>query len=117
VDQRLETVVVPVDDVDRIRYFYRARGFRLDLDQADCTGRRIVRLTPPGSLCSIVLDARVGTGSTTGILTVTDLEAAVTELRALGVRPSPICDYGNGYAQTSFCDPEGNLWLLLGDGS
>jgi catechol 2,3-dioxygenase-like lactoylglutathione lyase family enzyme len=113
VDQRIEAVVVPVDDIDRIRYFYRALGFRLDLDHADCDGRRLVRLTPPGSLCSIVLGAGLGTGSTTGILTVTDLEAAVAELGALGVRPSPISDYGNGCAQASFRDPEGNLWLLL----
>ena len=112
-EQRLEAVVVPVSDVDRVRHFYRALGFRLDLDRAGSDGQRVVRLTPPGSSCSIVLSR--GSGSTTGILIVADLDAAVAVLRALGAGLSPISHRTDGYAHASFRDPDGNLWLLLRD--
>jgi catechol 2,3-dioxygenase-like lactoylglutathione lyase family enzyme len=115
-DHKLEAVVVRVSDLDRIRHFYRALGFRLDLDQADDEGHRVVQLTPPGSLCSIVLGIGISPaepGSTTCVLTVTDVEAAVAELRALGAAPSAISHCENGYTHASFRDPDGNLWLLL----
>jgi catechol 2,3-dioxygenase-like lactoylglutathione lyase family enzyme len=112
-EQRLEAVLVPVTDIDRIRHFYRALGFRLDLDQADCDGRRMVQLTPPGSSCSIVLGTWSEPGSATGVLAVTDLDAAVAELRSQGVAPSAISRREDGYAHASFRDPDGNLWLLL----
>ena len=43
-DTKLTAVVVPVSDVDRSRHFYRALGFRLDLDQAE-RDVRVVQLT------------------------------------------------------------------------
>jgi catechol 2,3-dioxygenase-like lactoylglutathione lyase family enzyme len=118
VDHKLEAIVVPVSDIDRTRHFYRALGFRLDLDQVDGEGLRVVQLTPPGSLCSIIIGTGISSsapGSTVGVLTVTDLEAAVAELRARGVAPSPISHCRDDFSYASFCDPDGNRWLLMDD--
>ena len=115
-EQRLEAIVVPVSDIDRTRHFYRALGFRLDLDQVAGEGRRVVQLTPPGSLCSIVIGTGISSaepGSTVGILTVPDVEAAAAELQARGAAPGPITACQDGFAHTSFRDPDGNLWLLV----
>lgn len=110
VDTKLRAIVVPVSDVDRTRHFYRALGFHLDADQAD-GDVRVVQLTPPGSLCSIIIGTGITPaepGSTVGVLRVKDLPAAVADLRSRGAAPSPI-----GPDQASFHDPDGNTWLLL----
>ena len=74
-------ISLPVSDVDRaVRFYVDHVGFRLDMDHAPNDTFRLVRLTPPGSSCSIQL----GTGSgdalsgafRTSILFVSDLEAA-----------------------------------------
>ena len=57
---RLEVVVIPVSDVDRAKSFYQSLGWRLDADLAKDENYRIVQLTPPGSVCSIIF----GTGLT-----------------------------------------------------
>ena len=71
---KLEAIVIPVSDVDRAKKFYReALGFRVDVDHRAAVyeqalgfrhrseaSYRIVRLTPPGSECSI----QIGTGIT-----------------------------------------------------
>ena len=57
---RLEVVVIPVSDVDRAKSFYQSLGWRLDADLAKDANYRIVQLTPPGSVCSIIF----GTGLT-----------------------------------------------------
>ncbi|WP_238164640.1 VOC family protein [Kribbella pittospori] len=114
-DYKLEAVVIPVSDIDRTRHFYRALGFRLDLDRSG-EGRRVVRLTPPGSLCSIIICSDVGSappGSARGVLTVDDLEAARSELLARGVSPSGISRCEAGFSYATFCDPDGNHWLLV----
>ena len=49
---KLETVVIPVSDVDRAKEFYESLGWRLDADLGS-DDFRIVQLTPPGSGCSI----------------------------------------------------------------
>ena len=56
---KLETVVIPVSDVDRAKEFYESLGWRLDADLGS-DDFRIVQLTPPGSGCSI----QFGTGLT-----------------------------------------------------
>ena len=54
----LELVAVPVSDVDRAKAFYVDRlGFRADHDHQVDEDHRFVRLTPPGSACSIALTA------------------------------------------------------------
>ncbi|MGW1342739.1 VOC family protein [Kribbella sp. NPDC002412] len=115
-DTKLKAVVVPVSDVDRTRHFYRALGFHLDCDQQDGEVR-VVQLTPPGSLCSIIIGSGIDSaqpGSTVGVLRVHDLPSAVAYLHLRGAAPSPITRTATGADQASFRDPDGNRWLLIG---
>ena len=135
-DMKLETVVIPVSDVDRAKAFYESLGWRLD---ADLGGGdfRIVQLTPPGSGCSI----QFGTGLTSAapgaaqnLLVVSDIEAAHDELvgdgvdadRGLPRRAAVATTAGTHDTRASgpdperrtyasfaeFRDPDGNLWQL-----
>ena len=137
IDMRLEVVVVPVADVDRANRFYRRLGFRSDLDYATGTDFRIVRWTPPGSQCSIVLGKGVTAapaGSSQGLqLAVPDVAAARRALVARGVDVGPLFEdvagewpsaraggprvgpgarRGTRASFASFSDPDGNGWLL-----
>ena len=115
-EYKLVAVVVPVSDLDRSRHFYRALGFRLDDDRATRDGSRFVQLTPPGSSCSIIVRAGLTSAereATIGILTVTDLEAALAELQARGAAPGPIAHCPDGSASATLLDPAGNQWLLV----
>jgi catechol 2,3-dioxygenase-like lactoylglutathione lyase family enzyme len=134
-DCRLQVVTLPVSDVDKAKAFYtRQVGFTLDVDYYPATGFRVVQFTPPGSACSVQL----GTGLTDAVpgtvrntyLTVTDLEAARTELTARGVtvspirHKSPIDDWKGGFQPgtdpqrrdyasfADFTDPDGNTWVI-----
>jgi catechol 2,3-dioxygenase-like lactoylglutathione lyase family enzyme len=135
VDMKLETVVIPVSDVDRAKAFYERLGWRLD---ADLTGGgvRIVQLTPPGSGCSIQFgDGLTDSppGSAQNLLVVSDIVAAHDELVADGVEGAEVFhDAGAGYNRwpsgtresgpdperntyasfAEFRDPDGNLWQL-----
>src|SRR5689334_2678566 len=134
---KLEVVVLPVSDVDRAKAFYEGLGWRLDADLAVEDGYRVVQLTPPGSLCSIIFGEGVTTlppGSLEGLqLSVLDIDAARADLIARGADVSePFhdrtgifhhagaasreagaapehADYGSFAA---FEDPDGNGWLL-----
>jgi catechol 2,3-dioxygenase-like lactoylglutathione lyase family enzyme len=111
-DSQLTAIVVPVSDVDRSRHFYRALGFRLDRDDTD-GDVRVVELTPPGSLCSIIFGVGISSadpGSAVGVLRVHDLDAALADLEARGAAPRPI---SAGFARATFSDPDGNTWLLV----
>jgi len=116
VDTKLEAVVVPVSDVDRSRHYYRALGF--DLDRDDAAGDlRVVQLTPPGSLCSILIGTGLSSalpGSACGVLRVVDLEAARAELRARGAALGPVSRWPTGVSYVVFSDPDGNQWMLVG---
>jgi catechol 2,3-dioxygenase-like lactoylglutathione lyase family enzyme len=134
---RLEVVVVPVSDVDRAKRFYESLGWRLDADLAVDDGYRVVQLTPPGSICSIIFGEGVTSappGSFEGLqLTVYDIDAARADLVGRGVDVSePFHDVtgvfhhagsagrlsgpASGHADygsfASFSDPDGNGWLL-----
>jgi catechol 2,3-dioxygenase-like lactoylglutathione lyase family enzyme len=136
-DMKLEVVVLPVSDVDRAKDFYVGLGWRLDADFPGDAGFRVVQLTPPGSLCSIIFGRGLSSaipGSSDGMqLVVDDIEAARAELAAHGVNVSEIFhDAGgvfhhsglesrvNGKAPenksygsfASFADPDGNNWYL-----
>lgn len=132
---KLETVVIPVSDVDRAKQFYERLGWRLD---ADLGGGdvRIVQLTPPGSGCSV----QFGTGLTDAtpgaaqnLLVVSDIEAARRDLVDHRADVSGVFPDGSGgydrwqadlradgpdperrtYASfAEFRDPDGNLWQL-----
>ncbi|UOE45000.1 VOC family protein [Agromyces larvae] len=135
-DMKLESIVLPVADVDRTTAYYEALGWRVDAaERAD--GLPIVQVTPPGSACSVVFGvglAAGAAGSARGlVLSVADLEAARAELTARGVEVGEIFHDASGeasYAETlarapgldpgrrdyasfaSFADPDGNRWQL-----
>ena len=139
VDLKLEVVVIPVSDVDRSKRFYGSLGWRLDADFAFENGFRVVQYTPPGSPCSIQFGTKLtpaAPGSSQGLyLVVSDIEAARSELVALGIEASevfhpvtpgaqfqsdgtsgrasgPAPDHGSYRSFATFRDPDGNGWLL-----
>ena len=136
-DMKLEVVVIPVSDVDRAKNFYTQLGWRLDADFVKGDDFRVVQLTPPGSLFSVIFGIGLTTatpGSTQGLqLVVTDVEAAKAELASNGVDVSEVFHDagrvfhhagtqgrvpgrdpdGRSYASfVSFSDPDGNSWFV-----
>jgi catechol 2,3-dioxygenase-like lactoylglutathione lyase family enzyme len=137
-DMKLEVVVIPVSEVDRAKKFYSRLGWRLDADRAAGDNFRLVQFTPPGSGGSIQFGVNL-TSAAPGsaqamLLTVSDIEAARSELIAHGVDASQVfhCETGTAcrfssigarvtgphperlsyYSFVSFGDPDGNGWLL-----
>jgi len=125
-DMKLEVVVIPVSDVNRAREFYRRLGLRLDVTPP---GSGIVQLTPPGSGCSVQFGANrtsAAPGSAQGLwLIVSDIQAALDELAAAGVKADEIYHIGDSgpaggldpqrrsyRSFASFRDPDGNRWLF-----
>ena len=135
VDMKLETVVIPVSDVDRAKEFYESLGWRLDADLGN-EDFRIVQLTPPGSGCSIQFGVGLTSaapGAAQSLLVVSDIESAHDELIGDGVDASEVFHDAHGgynrfdpdlrasgpdpqrrtYASfASFSDPDGNDWQL-----
>jgi catechol 2,3-dioxygenase-like lactoylglutathione lyase family enzyme len=136
-DMKLEVVVLPVADGDRAKDFYKELGWRLDADFAASPDFRVVQLTPPGSLASVIF----GTGVTAAapgsveqlLLIVDDVQAARDEIAGHGVPVSEVFHdedgvfhhagtadrvsgpdpAGRSYTSVaSFSDPDGNGWLL-----
>jgi catechol 2,3-dioxygenase-like lactoylglutathione lyase family enzyme len=137
VDAKLEVVVVPVSDVERAKRFYEGLGWRLDGDFSDGDGWRVVQLTPPGSMCSVMFGKGLTTaapGSTQGLLLIVkDVAASRADLAAAGVDVSEVFHFDDGELHVtgtkgraagpdpqgasyrsfaSFADPDGNGWLL-----
>ena len=126
-DFKLELIVLPAADVDKLKAFYIDNaGFRLDVDH-QAGDFRVVQLTPPGSACSITLmPNEKAPGSVQGLhLIVSDIEAARAELAGRGVdigevfhfeaggqKPGPDPERGDYNSFLSFSDPEGNGWLV-----
>jgi catechol 2,3-dioxygenase-like lactoylglutathione lyase family enzyme len=134
-DMKLETVVIPVSDVDRAKEFYVKLGWRLDADIAG-GALRLLQFTPPGSGCSIQFGSGLTSatpGSAENLLVVSDIEAAHGELVGDGVDAGEVFHDGSGgynrfdpgtrasgpdpqrrtYASfAEFRDPDGNLWQL-----
>ena len=136
-DMKLQVVVLPVDDVDRAKAFYRSIGFREIYDHSEGDDFRVVQLTPPGSEASIVFGTGVtvaAPGSIQGlVLVVRDIAIARVDLTDRGVDVSGVFhdidgvfyhvapeyevpgldparrDY-RSYAR--FRDPDGNTWVL-----
>jgi len=120
-DFRLEVVQVPVTDVDRAKAFYADQaGFHADHDTQVNETTRVVQLTPTGSACSIVLGtglSSMGPGSVHGLqLTVTDMDAARSDLVSRGVGVSEVENLGRpggpSFKHAYFSDPDGNRWVL-----
>ena len=127
-DFKLELIVIPVADVDKVKAFYTDNaGFHLDVDHTAGEDFRVAQLTPPGSACSVTLMRNPSAaGSVQGLhLVVSDIEAARAELAGRGVDVSEVYHFEEG-SQTpgpdpqrssynsflSFSDPEGNGWLV-----
>lgn len=129
-DWKLETIVVPVSDVDKAKEFYTEKlGFNLDVDHRAGDHFRVVQLTPPGSACSITIGIGLSDaepGSVRGLqLVVNDIEAAHAQLVERGVDSSEISHFENGamlagvdpdrrdFASFIFLsDPDGNAWAI-----
>jgi catechol 2,3-dioxygenase-like lactoylglutathione lyase family enzyme len=130
IDMALEVVIIPVSDVDRAVRFYGSLGWRLDADIAYGDHSRLVQFTPPGSACSVqfgkgVTPAAPGSGGGS-YLVVSDIEAARQGLADRGVDASEVFHRSpsrekltgpdpqrRSYASfVSFCDPDGNAWLV-----
>jgi catechol 2,3-dioxygenase-like lactoylglutathione lyase family enzyme len=135
VDMKLETVVIPVSDVDRAKEFYESLGWRLDADLGN-EDFRVVQVTPPGSGCSIQFGkglTSAAPGAAQCLLVVADIEAAHDELIGDGVDGSEVFhDATGGYNRfdpgvrargpdpqrrtyasfAEFSDPDGNEWQL-----
>ena len=134
---KLEVLVVPVSDVDRAKAFYKALGWREDIDHMAGKGFRVVQFTPPGSEASIIIGEGISDakpGSSQGLqLVVTDIEATRSELIAKGVDVGPIFHDKGGIfyhlgtewqvigpdpdresygSFAKFKDPDGNGWVL-----
>jgi catechol 2,3-dioxygenase-like lactoylglutathione lyase family enzyme len=137
IDTKLEVVVIPVSDVDRAKRFYESLGWRMEGDFSAGQEWRVVQLTPPGSMCSVLIGKGLTTaapGSVQGLLLVVDdVAAARAELLGDGVDVSEVFHFdGGGIHVTgtkgrvpgpdpqggsyrsfaSFSDPDGNGWLL-----
>ena len=119
-DMKLELVIVPVEDIDRAKAFYRDRlGFVEDLDVQPMDGVRVVQLTPPGSACAIGMGTglpvyeEIEPGSVRGLhLVVRDIEEARAELLDHGVDIGDVQDVGGGVRYAGFSDPDGNTLTL-----
>jgi catechol 2,3-dioxygenase-like lactoylglutathione lyase family enzyme len=133
IDFKLEVVVLPVTDVDRAKAFYAGLGWREDADFPIRDDFRVVQMTPPGSLASVIFGDGVtapGAGPVPQmILAVYDIEAARADLVARGVEVSELFhsstfDHNgkrelgpdperNSYSTfATFSDPDGNGWTL-----
>ncbi|MGW6904235.1 VOC family protein [Streptomyces sp. NPDC054940] len=133
INMSLEVIVIPVVDVDRALRFYRSLGWRLDADYEAGSEFRIVQVTPPGSVSSVIFGrgvTSVAPGSAQGLyLVVSDIDRARADLVDRGVDVSEVFHnvYDNGVQEpvdgpdperrsygsyASFSDPDGNGWLL-----
>lgn len=127
-DWKLEVVVLPVSDVDRAKEFYAGRlGFRVDTDHHPGEHFRVVQVTPPGSLCSIVFGTGIGAGmpgSVKGCLfVVDDIDVAHAQLHDCGIENTGVVHFEQGVMTPGhhpehedygsfvfFSDPDGNTW-------
>ena len=127
-DFKLELIVIPAADVDKLKaYYIDNAGFRLDVDHSAGEDFRVVQLTPPGSACSITLMPNAAAaGSIQGLqLVVRNIDDARSELAGRGVDVSEVFHFEEGGQRpgpdparasynsfVSFSDPEGNTWLV-----
>ena len=127
-DFKLELIVIPVADVDKVKTFYMDKaGFHLDVDHSAGEDFRVVQLTPPGSACSITLMRNPAAAGSIQMLTlvVTDIDVARAELAGRGMDVSDVYHFEEGAQKPgsdperanynsflSFTDPEGNGWQV-----
>ena len=115
-DWKLELVAVRVTDVDRAKAFHKDKfDFDADDDHMVSEALRFVRLTPPGSGCSIAIGkglTKAERGAVEGLqLVVSDIVAARAELAGRGLDVGDIEDYPWGRF-AFFAVPDGNRWAV-----
>jgi catechol 2,3-dioxygenase-like lactoylglutathione lyase family enzyme len=129
-EMRLESISIPVSDVDRAKAFYASLGWREDADFDISEDFRVVQFTPPGSGCSIGFGKGLTTmepGSVQRLeMAVYDVAATREDLISRGVEVSelfhsapgeepgsgPDPEHRSYTTYASFEDPDGNSWLL-----
>ncbi len=107
-DWKLETIVIPVADVDRAKAFYaEGVGFHLDVDHRAGEDFRVVQLTPPGSGCSIsLMKNEQAAGTLQGLqLVVRDIDEARRQLADGGVVASDVFHFEDGTRRTGRAPP------------
>jgi predicted enzyme related to lactoylglutathione lyase len=88
------------------------------VDVNPAPGIRVVKLTAPGSACSVGLGAGLPAyeaepGSLRALhLVVADIDAARDELVGRGVEVGEVVDVGGGVRYASLSDPDGNTLTL-----
>jgi len=128
VDMKLEVVVIPVSDIDRVKQFYTKLGWRFDADFRFVDGYRSVQFTPPSSGCSLHFGTNqtpAAPRSARGYLIVSDIVNARNALLARGIEVSEFFHVGESgvsagldpqrrsyRSRASFDDPDGNTWIL-----
>jgi catechol 2,3-dioxygenase-like lactoylglutathione lyase family enzyme len=137
VAMKLELIVIPVADAERSKAFYTSLGRHCDIDHTAASGMRIVQFTPPGSDASIMFGVNISSappGSASGLhLSTANVEAARSDFQRRGVSISELFhDDGGIFHRTgadghvsgpnaerksyasyaSFCDPDGNTWII-----
>lgn len=129
-DQKIESISLPVSDMDRAKQFYEKLGWQLDIDYVAPSGNfRAIQFTPPGSQCSIQF-ARAGTTASPGfvqglLLVVKDIEAARADIAQRGIQigevyhsglkphePGPALFRLSYLTYADLNDPDGNNWRL-----
>ena len=80
-DYLLEVVRIPVSDVDRAKDFCQGLGWQLDFHVRAEDRTRSVRVTLPGSACSVFFSTGIPPGQD---LVVDDIDAARAELTGHG---------------------------------
>jgi len=111
---KLELIPLAVSDIDTSKAFYADQvGFNVDHDVEPGNGARVVRLTPPGSSCSIAFGNGIGETSIARglLLVVDDIEEARNELLSRNVEVGEVEDMG-GVKFAWFSDPDGHSWGL-----
>jgi catechol 2,3-dioxygenase-like lactoylglutathione lyase family enzyme len=129
-EMRLESISIPVSDVDRAKAFYASLGWREDADFDISEDFRVCQFTPPGSGCSVAFGKGIIKAEPGSIerleVAVYDIAAAREDLISRGVEvselfhsapgeePGPGPDpEGRSYTTyATFKDPDGNGWLL-----
>jgi catechol 2,3-dioxygenase-like lactoylglutathione lyase family enzyme len=116
-DMKLEVVPIPVSDVDAAKACYTDKvGFNLDHDIRPTETMRVVQMTPPGSVCSVVIGDGLPLGepgSVKGVqLVVDDIDSIREALAGRGVAVGDVQQLGpEGSPGSRFCffeDPDGN---------
>jgi catechol 2,3-dioxygenase-like lactoylglutathione lyase family enzyme len=119
-DAHISVISVPVSNPDAAKAFYvDVLGFEVEMDQSS-PAMRWVMLRPPGTETAITLTTwfdSMPPGSLRGtVLSVPDVEAALSELKAKGVVDDDAEIEAAPWGRwVTVEDPDGNGWIVQED--